>query len=100
MEKVEPQLKTDVLEKPADTINNPFAVVAIGASAGGLEAISQLLQNLSPSTGIAYIYVQHLSHDRKSLLTPLLSKITKIKVQEVEDMDKMLPDNGYIIPHI
>jgi len=59
---------------------NPFPVVAIGASAGGLEAITQLLQNLSPNTGMAYIYVQHLSPDHKSLLTPLLSKITEMKL--------------------
>ncbi|HSN59775.1 MAG TPA: chemotaxis protein CheB, partial [Ferruginibacter sp.] len=61
---------------------NPFPVVAIGASAGGLEAVTQLLQNLPANTGMAFIYVQHLSPDHKSLLTSILSKVTAMKVQE------------------
>ncbi|MES2555785.1 MAG: chemotaxis protein CheB [Bacteroidota bacterium] len=76
-----------------------FPVVAIGASAGGLEAITILLQHLSPETGMAYIYVQHLSPDHKSMLAPLLSKQTKMKVQEIEDMEKMEPNNVYVIPY-
>ncbi|MHB1108016.1 MAG: chemotaxis protein CheB, partial [Lutibacter sp.] len=78
---------------------NSFTVVAIGASAGGLEAVSLLLQNLSPETGMAYIYVQHLSPDHKSLLVPLLSKKTVMKVQDIDDMEKILPNNVYIIPY-
>ncbi len=78
---------------------NPFPIVAIGASAGGLEAITSLLQNLSPSTGMAFIYVQHLSPDHKSLLTPILSKATSMAVQDIEDMDKMLPDHVYVMPY-
>ncbi|HSN59992.1 MAG TPA: chemotaxis protein CheB, partial [Ferruginibacter sp.] len=106
-EKGEPKQKPDNLKVqsqipplPEDGIVvNPFPVVAIGASAGGLEAITQLLQNLSPNTGMAYIYVQHLSPDHKSLLTPLLSKITEMKVQDIEDMEKIKPDNVYVIPY-
>ena len=77
---------------------NSFTVVAIGASAGGLEAITQLLENLSPATGMAYIYVQHLSPDHKSLLTSILSKVTEMVVQEIDDMEKMEPNNVYVIP--
>jgi|GEM_PF-85706 len=76
-----------------------FPVVAIGASAGGLEAISTLLKNLPSNTGMAYIYVQHLSPDHKSYLTPLLSKVTKMKVQEIENMEHILPNNVYVIPY-
>jgi two-component system CheB/CheR fusion protein len=79
--------------------SDTFPVVAIGASAGGLEAITQLLQNLAPDTGMAFIYVQHLSPDHKSLLTPLLSKATKMQVQDIDDMEKLEPDNVYIIPY-
>lgn len=75
-----------------------FPIVAIGASAGGLEAMSALLKNLPADTGMAYIYVQHLSPDHKSLLTSILSKITKMKVQEIEDMEHILPNNLYVIP--
>ncbi|MEO0059397.1 MAG: hypothetical protein RLZZ312_1044 [Bacteroidota bacterium] len=81
------------------SLKNSFTVVAIGASAGGLEAVSTLLKNLSPTTGMAFIYVQHLSPDHKSMLTPLLSKITKMKVQEIDDMETIEPNNVYVIPH-
>jgi len=77
----------------------PFTVVAIGASAGGLEAMTKLLKNLSPTTGMAYIYVQHLSPDHESILTSLLSKSTNMKVHDVENMDKILPNNVYVIPY-
>ena len=75
-----------------------FPVVAIGASAGGLEAVTELLKNLSPTTGMAFIYVQHLSPDHKSMLPELLSKLTAMKVQEIDDMAKMEPNNVYVIP--
>ncbi|NDP26489.1 MAG: chemotaxis protein CheB [Flavobacterium sp.] len=79
--------------------NNPFTVVAIGASAGGLEAITQLLKNLSPTTGMAFIYVQHLSPDHKSMLSSILSKTTQMQVQDIDDMEKMIPNNVYVIPY-
>jgi len=82
-----------------EAFTNSFTVVAIGASAGGLEAVTQLLQNISPTTGMAFIYVQHLSPDHKSLLTPLLSKVTEMKVQDVDDMEKIKPNNVYVIPY-
>jgi two-component system CheB/CheR fusion protein len=78
---------------------NSFTVVAIGASAGGLEAVSLLLQNLSPDTGMAFIYVQHLSPDHESLLVPLLSKKTEMKVQDIDAMEKIIPNNVYVIPY-
>ena len=77
---------------------NPFTVVAIGASAGGLEAVSILLKNLPSNTGMAFIYAQHLNPDHKSLLASILSKITKMKVQEIDNMEKMAPNNVYIMP--
>jgi two-component system CheB/CheR fusion protein len=80
------------------TKNNPFPIVAIGASVGGLKAVSTLLKNVSSKTGMAFIFVQHLSPTHKSYLTELLSKITEMKVQDVEDMEKMIPDNVYVIP--
>ncbi|HTH56747.1 MAG TPA: chemotaxis protein CheB [Cyclobacteriaceae bacterium] len=77
---------------------NTFAIVAIGASAGGLEAVTLFLQNLSPTTGMAFVYVQHLSPDHKSILTSLLAKTTQMKVQEVRNKMFMQPDNLYVIP--
>ncbi|CAN5893371.1 hypothetical protein BH11BAC7_BH11BAC7_11030 [soil metagenome] len=78
--------------------DKPFPVVAIGASLGGLKAFSLFLKYLPANTGMAYIYVQHLDRDHKSMLTSILSRLTKMKVQEVENMEQMEPDNLYVIP--
>lgn len=84
----------------ADKIKNHKAlqIVAIGASAGGLEAITELLQNITTKTGMVFIYIPHLSPDHKSMLTSLLSKVTIMKVQEVTDKILMKRDGFYIIP--
>lgn len=78
--------------------NRSFPVVAIGASAGGLEAITELLKNLPPNTGMSFIFVQHLSPDHKSMLTSILSKATKMHVQEAANKLLIKPDNFYVIP--
>ena len=78
---------------------NSFPIVAIGASAGGLEAMMELLKHLPSNTGMSFIYVQHLSPDHKSMLSDILSKKTKMKVQEIDDMDKIEPNNVFIIPY-
>lgn len=88
-----------LLIKGSDADKHSFTVVAIGASAGGLEAITLLLKNLSPTTGMAFIYVQHLSPDHKSILTSLLSKATQMEVQDIDDMEKIKPNNVYVIPY-
>ncbi len=76
-----------------------FRIVAIGASLGGLEAITELLKNMPSNTGMAFIIVQHLSPNHKSFLTSILSKITEMKVQEIENMEEMEPNNVYVIPN-
>ena len=76
-----------------------FPIVAIGSSAGGLDAALQFFKQLSPSTGMAFIYVQHLSPDHKSLLIQILSKVTAMKVQEIDNMEHMSPNNVYVIPN-
>lgn len=87
-------------KKSAVVIKSQVAlqIVAIGASAGGLEAITELLQNVAPNTGMVFIYIPHLSPDHKSLLTSLLAKTTAMKVQEVTDKILMKRDCFYIIP--
>src|SRR5688572_30868558 len=61
--------------------------------------MTELLINLPSDIGMAFIYVQHLSPDHKSMLTDILSKSTSMKVQEIDDMDKIKPDSLFIIPH-
>src|SRR4029450_8339058 len=70
-----------------------FPIVAIGASAGGLEAVTELLKHLPANTGMAFIYVQHLSPQHESILASLLAKNTKMKVQQAENKEKMEPNN-------
>jgi two-component system CheB/CheR fusion protein len=82
-----------------ETIHQVFPVVAVGASAGGLEAMSMLLKNLPADTGMAYILVQHLSPNYKSLLTSILARTTKMAVQAIDNMELMKPDNVYVMPH-
>lgn len=87
------------LPAKAEIKENSFPVVAIGASAGGLEAMMELLKYLPADTGMAFIYVQHLSPDHKSMLTEILSKKTSMVVQEIDDMDKIKPNNVFVIPY-
>ncbi len=58
----------------------PIAIVGIGASAGGLNAIKKLLSNLPVDTNMAFVYVQHLHPTSESALVPLLQRVTPMKV--------------------
>lgn len=77
---------------------SPSYIVGIGASAGGLEAIEDLIKNISNPTGMAYVIVQHLSPDYKSLMDELLSKFTQLPIHKIEDGMLVKPDNIYLIP--
>lgn len=63
----------------------PTFVVGIGASAGGLESLEKLFQNLPPDTGMAFVIIQHLSPDFKSMMYELLARDTKMEIHRVED---------------
>ena len=90
--------KNIVAHEGIKTKSKPYPIVAIGASAGGLEAITQLLKNLSPDTGMAYVYIQHLDPSHESMLSSILSKATKMKVVQAEHLVPMEPDHLFIIP--
>ncbi len=62
-----------------------FPVVGIGASAGGLEAFTELLRHLPPDTGMAFVLVQHLDPTHESMLPELLSSKTAMTVIEATD---------------
>jgi len=80
------------------TDNTPTYYVAIGASAGGLEAIDTFFTNMPAKSGLAFIVVQHLSPDYKSLMVELLSKKTLMPVHRAEDNMLVQPNNVYLIP--
>ena len=78
--------------------NDSFPIVGIGASAGGLEAFTLLLQNLPSDLHMALVLVQHLDPTYKSLLSELLSRTTKLAVEEVTDGTRVKPGHVYVIP--
>ena len=65
--------------------SNSLLIAAIGASAGGIEALSDLLSHLAPNTGMAFVLIQHLDPKHHSMLAELLSKKTSMNVREVTD---------------
>jgi two-component system, chemotaxis family, CheB/CheR fusion protein len=75
-----------------------FPIVGIGASAGGLEAFSDLLRHLPEKTGMAFVLVQHLDPTHGSVLPEILARKTAIPVEEVSDGVHVLPDHIYVIP--
>src|SRR6202166_4527671 len=75
-----------------------FPMVGIGASAGGLEAFSELLRHLPEKTGMAFVLVQHLDPKHGSVLQEILSRTTKIPVTEVIQGVVVQPDHAYVIP--
>jgi two-component system, chemotaxis family, CheB/CheR fusion protein len=75
-----------------------FAVVGIGASAGGLEACRKLLSSLPPQSGMAFILIQHLDPKHESMMVDLLSAHTTMAVLQAADGMRIQSDHFYIIP--
>ncbi len=75
-----------------------FPIVGIAASAGGLEAFTQLLSHLPIDTGMAFVLILHLSPDRESLLAEILTRATKMLVRQVVQGMVPEPNRVYVIP--
>ncbi len=75
-----------------------FAIVALGASAGGLEALQGFFDRMPPGSGMAFIVIQHLSPKGKSLLREILQKHTLMKVATAEDRMRVEPNCVYLNP--
>lgn len=73
-------------------------IVAIGASAGGLEAIQEFFDNIQIELNASFIIIQHLSPDYKSMLVELVAKHTNMQVFEAEDKMIVQPNCIYVIP--
>ncbi len=94
--KIKPHKSSSSLAKAAPPAS--FPIVGIGASAGGLEAFSDLLHHLPEKTGMAYVLVTHLDPKHSSDLRDILSRTTKIPVHEVSDGVQVQRDHIYVIP--
>jgi two-component system CheB/CheR fusion protein len=91
----------DEPERPSSTPSaqpEAFPIVGVGASAGGLEAFTELLHNLPQTTGMAFVLVQHLDPTHGSVLREILARTTKIPVIEVTDAMAVKRDHIYVIP--
>jgi two-component system, chemotaxis family, CheB/CheR fusion protein len=78
--------------------SSQFPIVGVGASAGGLEAFTQLFKNLPADPGMAFVLIQHLAPEHESMLTGLLSKVISMPAREVKDGMTVVPNNVYVIP--
>jgi len=87
------QLRPKVLKK-----NLSCPIVGIGGSAGGFEATMDLLKELSPKIGMAFVIVQHLDPHHASRLPILLGKVTQMPVIEITGRVKPEPDTVYVQP--
>lgn len=85
-------------KKATDLETNPFPIVGIGASAGGLEAFEKFLAQVPENSGMAYIFIQHLDPTQKGMLPELLQRVSKIPVHQVKDQTPVKQNCAYVIP--
>lgn len=75
-----------------------FPIVAVGASAGGLEAYKEFFHALGPDIGMAFVLIQHLDPSHESMLTEIIAQTTKMPVEEVRSGTPIHPNHVYVIP--
>ena len=78
--------------------NSKFVIAALGASAGGLEALEKFFKHMPSDAGIGFVVVQHLAPDHTSLLPDLLGRCTTMAVEEARERITVAPNRVYIIP--
>jgi two-component system CheB/CheR fusion protein len=75
-----------------------FVIAALGASAGGLEALEKFFRHMPADAGIGFVVVQHLAPDHVSALSELLARCTAMPVEQARDGARVSPNRVYIIP--
>lgn len=88
----------DTLEASNSADTSDLTIIGVGSSAGGLEAISELVGSLNPDMNATYIVVQHLSPHHNSLMTELVARQTTLEVENISDGLKPRPNVVYITP--
>lgn len=97
-QKSQPKAALEAEGKLQNDRDELFPVVGIGASAGGLEAFTQLLSHLPIDTGMAFAIIQHMSPDQESMLSVILARSTQMAVHDVTDGMVVAPNQVYVIP--
>src|SRR5579872_4758064 len=82
----------------AETGVEQLYIAGVGASAGGLEALERLFRATPADTGVAFVVIQHLSPDFKSLMDELLARHTKMPIYRVEDGMAVRANSIYLLP--
>ena len=95
--KVPNPVAVTLVESP-EPRSDAFAVVGIGASAGGLEAFTRLLKALPGDTGMAFVLIQHLDPKHPSLLSEILSRASALPVTSATDDMAVEPNHVYVMP--
>ena len=81
-----------------NTASEELTIVGIGASAGGLKSIEAFFRNMPADSGMAFVIIQHLSPDFKSLMTEILSRRTDMRVILATEELTLEPNHIYVIP--
>ncbi len=95
---VPPQAGTPPFEDKETEERQPFPIVGIGASAGGLEALQGFFSHMPPDSGMAFVIIQHLDPRRKSIMDDLLRRYTTMPVLQVQDGVEVAPNSVYLNP--
>ncbi len=90
--------KRSTSEHSQDYVTPPFLVAAVGASAGGLEAFSALLNGIPGDAPLAIVLVQHMARSQPSLLAEILARRTTMHVAEASDGARIEAGHVYVIP--
>jgi two-component system, chemotaxis family, CheB/CheR fusion protein len=89
---------TEPRKSRASSIRATFPIVAIGASAGGLEAFSNLLRALPPEPGLALVFIPHLDPTHESAMVELLSRTTRLPVFQASEGTAVVCNAVYVLP--
>lgn len=100
------ELPQDMDRQPSETVADvegqegiPFLpIIGVGASAGGLEALREMLGAAKVPTGMAFVVVQHLDPYHESMLAQLLDRHTPLTVVQSEGGERLQAETVYIIP--
>ena len=77
---------------------NPLQIVCLGSSAGGLEALIVFFKRMAPTSGKAFVVIQHLRADHPTLTPEILSRITAMPVTEAKEGETVVANHVYTIP--
>src|SRR5262249_42197797 len=93
-----PRREDSIMSAGETQTSHPFPIVGVGASAGGLEAFTELLTTLPANPGLAILFVLHLEPHHKSHLAEILGRVTAMPIREAAENMPVQVDHVYLIP--